>query len=430
MGSGIYSSLDGTDDGWINGTMIQIDPPDSASNNFMGHSAGWGGSLSMYARFQDVTIPRGAVITSAILRFTANAAYSANTVNLTISMHDTDDAEQLAIRDDYIDATKTDSVAWTGVKTVILNEEFDSPDISSIIQNVIDREGWQPGNAMMVFLQDASSTAEAYRGSYAYNHHESYPEFEDYPLLIVEWSSDVPVADMTLIAHAPYRHAEAPAGDMALTALAPTTAIACPVPVATMTFLGRNPAHVWEVAKAVRVTAQKIYICILTGAPDSLEDVEIPMSSFQSRLRDGESSYLAAVIPNSTLYEADVTARPNGEIVIKMGYLMSDGTRALEEIARVDYETMQLDRGARNDSMTIVGHKTVTSTAPKEREVKVNTFYGLNAAGKRRIRSLPDLFLKPGDTLIYGTGGNDYLIVAQITYYVDTRQAIMEVTEA
>ena len=57
------------------------------------------------------------------------------------------------------------------------------------------------------------------------------------------------------------------------------------------------------------------------------------------------------------------------------------------------------------------------------------TFFGMTTDGKRRIRTTPDLFLQPGDTVIYGPDGNDSFVAGQITYLVDTTQAWMEVME-
>ena len=60
------------------------------------------------------------------------------------------------------------------------------------------------------------------------------------------------------------------------------------------------------------------------------------------------------------------------------------------------------------------------------------SFYGLQADGKRRVRAALDLFLRVGDTAIYGAGATDYFVVGTITYYVaaDAASIIMEAGEA
>jgi hypothetical protein len=55
------------------------------------------------------------------------------------------------------------------------------------------------------------------------------------------------------------------------------------------------------------------------------------------------------------------------------------------------------------------------------------SYYGLQANGKRTFRADPDLFLRVGDTAVYGA---ESIVVDQISYSVGERQAIMQVTEA
>jgi len=245
----------------------------------------------------------------------------------------------------------------------------------------------------------------------------------------------IPAADMPLAAQAPQHGIviDIPAADMVMTAVVPGFGpTPVPVPVAAMPLLSRAPANIWNLPASVRPASQIIFYLILTGADDGLDDVYLPMSSFQARMRDGEPSYISCVIPDSLTYEADITSRSNGDIIIQKGYKLVDGTVYMEEIARVDFESIQIDRGARNDSATISGHRTVSSTAPKERAVSGVSFYGMKTDGKRRIRAEMDLFLRCGDTCIYGSGGNDYFTVGSITYYVSAKPPAlyMEVMEA
>lgn len=172
---------------------------------------------------------------------------------------------------------------------------------------------------------------------------------------------------------------------------------------------------------------------ILTGDKESpvLPDLELPMSSFQGTLRNGEPSYLSCVIPNSRDYADAIIARSHGEIIVKKGYRFPDGREVLEELARVNYESLQIDRGAFNDSATISGHKTVTSSAPKEWRITGLSYYGLQAEGSRRIRGDVDTFLRCGDTVLFDLEGVEQsFIVGDISYNVSVNQAYMDVTEA
>ena len=227
---------------------------------------------------------------------------------------------------------------------------------------------------------------------------------------------DIPVGTMELIAQTP---SYGPSGF-------------AEIPVALLTLLARNPSCVWSIPLSRQASSQVVCRCILTGENDGLADIDLPIASFQARLRDGEPSYLSCVIPNSLAYAGEVASRPSGEIIVLKGLRLRDGSEHLQEIVRVNYESVQIDRGARNDSLTLTGHKTVTSSAVKEWTVAGVSFYGLQADGKRSIRADVDLFLRPGDTCIYGSGGNDYFVAGEITIWVTARPAAfyMEVTEA
>jgi hypothetical protein len=229
------------------------------------------------------------------------------------------------------------------------------------------------------------------------------------------WDMGVPTAVMTLETQSP--------------SFGPTGAI---IPVATAALIARTPSGIWSVQPDKLATAQVIYRCVLTGEPDGLSDLTLPMSSFQAWMRDGDPSYLSVVVPSSVTYAADIAARSNGEIVISKGYKFTDDTEQMEEIIRSNYDSIRVDRGARSDSLTMTGYKTTSSSAPKERTLDGVSYYGLQADGKRRVRADLDLFLRVGDTAIYGDGATDYFVVGTISYFVGAEpvQMIMEVGEA
>lgn len=193
-----------------------------------------------------------------------------------------------------------------------------------------------------------------------------------------------------------------------------------------------DPAKVWSVPPGEEKSIQIIYRCYLTGAGESpvIADLELPMSSFQSTLRDGDPSYLACVVPNIVGYIDEILLRTNGEIVVKKGYRLKNGLEILEEIARVTYENIREDRGATSASGTISGHKTVDSAGVKEWPISGMSYYSLQTDGKRRLRGEVDTFLRIGDTVQYVLGGESRsFVVGQISYTVNPAQAIMEVGE-
>lgn len=67
------------------------------------------------------------------------------------------------------------------------------------------------------------------------------------------------------------------------------------------------------------------YYLTVTGAADGLDDIEIPMSSFQARRRSGEPTYLSVVIPGLDHAEA-IAARSNGTIRVDQGMSREAGS--------------------------------------------------------------------------------------------------------
>lgn len=224
-----------------------------------------------------------------------------------------------------------------------------------------------------------------------------------------------------------------PAETLLISAIIPSSGpVNAQIPVAPLVLSIRNPAGIWTLQPDRIATAKTVYLCVLTGAADGLSDLTLPMSSFQAWMRDGAPSYLSVVVPSSVTYAADIAARSNGEIVISKGYKFTDDTEQMEEIIRSNYDSIRVDRGARSDSLTMTGYKTTSSSAPKERTLDGVSYYGLQADGKRRVRADLDLFLRVGDTAIYGDGATDYFVVGTISYFVGAEpvQMIMEVGEA
>ena len=246
---------------------------------------------------------------------------------------------------------------------------------------------------------------------------------------------EIPNGEIILTAETPGWGSSAliPAETLLISAIIPSSGpVNAQIPVAPLVLSIRNPAGIWTLQPDRIATAKTVYLCVLTGEPDGLSDLTLPMSSFQAWMRDGDPSYLSVVVPSSVTYAADIAARSNGEIVISKGYKFTDDTEQMEEIIRSNYDSIRVDRGARSDSLTMTGYKTTSSSAPKERTLDGVSYYGLQADGKRRVRADLDLFLRVGDTAIYGDGATDYFVVGTISYFVGAEpvQMIMEVGEA
>ncbi len=167
------------------------------------------------------------------------------------------------------------------------------------------------------------------------------------------------------------------------------------------------------------------YYLTLTGAPDSLADVVIPISSFQYRLRDNTPSYLQVVIPGID-YATDIANRANGDLIVEMSYLVGGVEQHREQLARVDLEDVQTHEGPRKKSIVLVGHRTETWGA------QIVTLRGItyqsDKNGLIRIRCAePDLFLRPGNTV---KAGDETFTAGQVMTAVAKHTQWMEVVEA
>jgi hypothetical protein len=121
-------------------------------------------------RFNGVDIPQGAAITSAYIQFTVDET-DAGSISLTIRGEDTDNALTFSETDNNISArSKTSaSVSWSPADWGTVGEAGSAqrtPDIKSVIQEIVDRNGWDSGNSLAIIISGSGvRTAESYDGS-------------------------------------------------------------------------------------------------------------------------------------------------------------------------------------------------------------------------------------------------------------------------
>jgi type IV pilus assembly protein PilY1 len=111
------------------------------------------GAWAVGLRFQNVDLPQGEEIVEAYIEFTAVAGSSTNT-SLTIDAEDTDDAPVIdaGVANDITLRTGTSaSVTWqpSAWTTGDRGANTTTADISSIVQELVNRSGWAEGNAML-----------------------------------------------------------------------------------------------------------------------------------------------------------------------------------------------------------------------------------------------------------------------------------------
>lgn len=118
-------------------------------------------------RFQNVLIPKGATIISAYIEFETDATDSGLT-NLTFYGEDGDNALTFSTSSHNISnrIKTTTSVNWDNIPAWnMIDEKHKTPDMSSIIQEIVTRPGWLSGNAIaIIVIGSGERTAKSYNG--------------------------------------------------------------------------------------------------------------------------------------------------------------------------------------------------------------------------------------------------------------------------
>ena len=129
-------------------------------------------AVTLGLRYQDLNIPRGAIITNAYIRFSSNG-FNSGATNLTFSGELIGNSITFSETSNNISArTKTsNSVLWdTDNDWPVSNETTVSPDLSSIVQEIVDQSDWCGGNSLNIIVDGQGISTSSERVS---------PAFED-----------------------------------------------------------------------------------------------------------------------------------------------------------------------------------------------------------------------------------------------------------
>lgn len=149
-GSGTFQPAVSSDDGHVYASTSYL----ASGDLLLGLNSG--SYHDQWIRFPNVTIPAGATIKTAILRFRCLSTRS-TALYQKIHFNDADNAVAPVNHADYDNKILTDAyVNWT-IESTTSGSNVDSPDVTVPLQEVIDRAGWTSGNALMVLLIDNSS---------------------------------------------------------------------------------------------------------------------------------------------------------------------------------------------------------------------------------------------------------------------------------
>lgn len=111
-----------------------------------------------YIRFGNVNIPQGSTISFMTITFNASTSRVATVVNTKISAHDVDNSTAAPVDTAeflvHYAARTTAEVLWNNLPAWTHESDYTSPDISSVLQEIVDRPGWVSGNAWEIFWGD------------------------------------------------------------------------------------------------------------------------------------------------------------------------------------------------------------------------------------------------------------------------------------
>lgn len=131
-----------------------------AGNHSIGDT-GFGSEGHLSVRFTGAAALIGATISSASLEFKATANRSTNSCNLRISGHDVDEAAAPTDGTEFSNATLTTAnVDWTA-EAFVSGQWHESPDIADVLQEIVDRPGFN--GVLQFFVKNNSSSNNANR---------------------------------------------------------------------------------------------------------------------------------------------------------------------------------------------------------------------------------------------------------------------------
>lgn len=166
------------------------------------NSQKYGGGM----RFLNVTIPDDAIITTAYLTLCASHTRDVNTVKSRIKGEDVDDAAAFSDMANYDGRERTTAIVdWDAIEAWTADTDYNSPEIKTIIQEIVDRDGWASGNDLVIFWDDhegrSTATNNCDRIAYSYDgsaefapklHIEYIGVAIDVPLATIDTSGNVP----------------------------------------------------------------------------------------------------------------------------------------------------------------------------------------------------------------------------------------------
>jgi hypothetical protein len=144
-----------------------------------------GASQQVGLRFEAVDVPPGWLVTAAWLQFRADESGSAGAA-LTLQAVAADDAPLFVRADDALSALPRTAAAaaWSPAAWSVgqAGAAQRSPDLSAVLQEIVDRPGWESGNALALVVSGSGSrVADSFEGGFPPQLHVEFEPAGDRP---------------------------------------------------------------------------------------------------------------------------------------------------------------------------------------------------------------------------------------------------------
>ena len=119
-------------------------------------------------RFKNITIEQGATITAAYLEFACDETWPTAATQLTIRGQAHNNPVTFSIDNNITNRARTSNyITWDiTAQWATVRERHQSPDLSAIVQEIVDRSGWTSGNSMVFIVTGwGRRTAESWNGA-------------------------------------------------------------------------------------------------------------------------------------------------------------------------------------------------------------------------------------------------------------------------
>ena len=138
---------------------------DVVGNNLLMGADAAGDTLNTGLIFHDVDIPNGSIILAAYVMLYANANTAGATCNLRIYGDTTPTPAGFTTYADFVGRPRTTAyVDWSAVPAWTNTNFYYTPNIRTVIQEIVSGGGWSDSNEDLgIFIQNNSSSASAYR---------------------------------------------------------------------------------------------------------------------------------------------------------------------------------------------------------------------------------------------------------------------------